>query len=144
MKRSNKKILIFIALAGLGGLMVLGYILGQKEIKMEQIMERPVEMVSRISIENGENIINLDEATQMRSGIVTDTLRDQAVPASAIVWLEGKSWVYVQKDPNHFVRREVFPKRVVQPGDKIVIMGPQIFLSEEFRSQIKVGEEENK
>ncbi|MDE2309629.1 MAG: multidrug transporter, partial [Betaproteobacteria bacterium] len=73
------------------------------------------------------------------------------VPQSALVWWQGKAWIYVQKDNEHFVRREVPTDQPVEngfvvrsglmPDAAIVIGGAQMLLSEEFRSQIQVGEE---
>lgn len=73
------------------------------------------------------------------------------VPQSALVWWQGKAWIYVQKDDEHFVRREVPTDQPVEngfivrsgllPNATIVIGGAQVLLSEEFRSQIQVGEE---
>ncbi len=71
------------------------------------------------------------------------------VPASAVVWWQGKAWVYVQQGPDRFVRREVPTESPVQDGwfvanglapeDRLVVSGAQLLLSEEFRSQIQVG-----
>ena len=73
------------------------------------------------------------------------------VPQSALVWWQGKAWIYAQKDDEHFVRREVPTDQPVEngfvvhsglmPNATIVIGGAQMLLSEEFRSQIQVGEE---
>lgn len=74
-----------------------------------------------------------------------------AVPASAVVFTEGRAWAYVQTSPTTFVRREV-PTDVRGPagthiapaiaaGTPVVVRGAQQLLSEEFRSQIAVGEE---
>jgi len=60
------------------------------------------------------------------------------VPSSAVVWHEGKPWVYVQMSPNTFVRRERGNARV---GERVVVTGAEILLSEEIKSQIQVGEE---
>lgn len=73
------------------------------------------------------------------------------VPDSAVVWWQGKAWVYVQKDTGPFARREIPTDRPVQngwfiekgfsAGDRLVTSGAQLLLSEEFRAQIQVGEE---
>lgn len=73
------------------------------------------------------------------------------VPSSAVVWWEGKAWIYVQKAPEHFARRDIptenplengwFLMRGFTPEDQIVVNGAQLLLSEEFRAQIQVGEE---
>ena len=72
------------------------------------------------------------------------------VPAAAVVWWQGKAWVYVQTDPNHFVRRELSTETPVPEGwfvgtglaagDSIVVRGAQLLLSEEFRAQIQVSQ----
>lgn len=72
------------------------------------------------------------------------------VPAGAVVRQSGKAWVYVQTSEEQFARREVALEeplaegrftRSLSAGDRIVIIGAQTLLSEEFKSQIQVGEE---
>ncbi len=73
------------------------------------------------------------------------------VPTDAQVWYGGQSWVYIQLDKNRFTRRAVsrqasgndgfYVTRGFKPGDAIVVRGAQLLLSEEFRAQIKSGEE---
>jgi multidrug efflux pump subunit AcrA (membrane-fusion protein) len=72
------------------------------------------------------------------------------VPSAAVVWWQGKPWVYVQKDDDHFTRREVPPQSPLpegwfaaegfKAGEKVVVSGAQVLLSEEFKSQIKEDE----
>ncbi len=76
------------------------------------------------------------------------------LPASAVLWWQGKSWVYVQKDPTHFIRREIslenpskegwFVHQGLSKGDRIVVKGAQLLLSEEFRGQLPMEEEGEK
>ena len=73
------------------------------------------------------------------------------VPLSAVVWWQGKAWIYVQKNGDRFVRREISTEQPVDSGfvvrsgltsnDRVMVDGAQLLLSEEFRSQIQVGEE---
>jgi RND family efflux transporter MFP subunit len=74
------------------------------------------------------------------------------VPRSAVLWQTGKSWVYVQTEKEKFARREVVLEdpasggwftRSLKPGDKVVTRGAQMLLSEEFKSQIKVEDDQN-
>lgn len=74
------------------------------------------------------------------------------VPRSAVIWQAGKTWVYVQTDKEKFARREVVLEdpasdgwftRSLKPGDKVVTRGAQMMLSEEFKSQIRVEDEDN-
>jgi hypothetical protein len=68
------------------------------------------------------------------------------IPSSAIVRLAGKSYVYVQTTANEFVRKEVSLDQPtesgylstghVSVGDRIVVQGAQLLLSEELKSQI--------
>jgi biotin carboxyl carrier protein len=71
------------------------------------------------------------------------------VPRSAVLWQTGKLWVYVQVSKEKFARREIALEdpmaggwftRSLKPGDKIVIRGAQTLLSEEFKSQIQLGD----
>jgi hypothetical protein len=68
------------------------------------------------------------------------------IPSAAIVRLAGKSYVYIQTMANEFVRKEVtldqptgdgyLSTRTVAAGDRVVVQGAQLLLSEEFKSQI--------
>ena len=82
------------------------------------------------------------------------TAQGAVVPLPAIVWWQGRAWAYAQTDAEHFVRREVPTESPVEGGyfvadashigDRVVVAGAQLLLSEEFRSQIEVGEEGGK
>ncbi len=74
------------------------------------------------------------------------------VPRAAVLWQGGKSWVYVQTDKEKFARREVVLEdpattgwftRSLKPDDKVVTRGAQMLLSEEFKSQIRVEDDNN-
>jgi hypothetical protein len=64
------------------------------------------------------------------------------LPTSAVVWSEGKAWVYQQTAPDRFTRRAIATDSPVEnglfigsglaPGDKVVIQGAQTLLSEEL------------
>ena len=68
-------------------------------------------------------------------------IRGVFVPENAVVWSEGKPWVYAQAAADKFARREVpsdtpvangfFVSRGFAPGDKAVTRGAQALLSEE-------------
>jgi len=72
------------------------------------------------------------------------------VPAAAIVWLQGRAWVYVEKAPGQFVRREVpaemplaegwFVAKNLTAGERVVVQGAQILLSEEGRAAVHGSE----
>jgi hypothetical protein len=72
--------------------------------------------------------------------------RGVVIPRIALVRVRGKTYAYVQKSPDQFVRKEVtlydpvaggyFTSVNFAPGDKVVIAGAQTLLSEEFKSQI--------
>jgi hypothetical protein len=72
------------------------------------------------------------------------------VPASAIVWWQGRAWIYVRNSPETFVRREIATDTPAQTGGyvvktlpgnaEVVTQGAQMLLSEEFRSQVQVEE----
>ena len=113
-------------------------------------MDLPIESESRVSTVNGKAVVMLDHRTEAMSGIATTPVKGAAVPYSGVVWLEGKAWAYVEQEPGRFVRSEVVP--APEPDDlrfllktpvhdaQVVRTGAQLLLSEEFRSQIQVGE----
>jgi multidrug efflux pump subunit AcrA (membrane-fusion protein) len=72
------------------------------------------------------------------------------IPRAAVVRQSGRNWVYVQTAADRFTRREValedptaegWFSRSLSPGDRVATTGAQALLSEEFKSQIQVGEE---
>jgi hypothetical protein len=72
---------------------------------------------------------------------VGNLTRGVIVPLSAVLWSEGRTWVYQQTAPNRFVRRALstdipmdqgfFVAQGLSSGDKVVTRGAQALLSEE-------------
>jgi multidrug efflux pump subunit AcrA (membrane-fusion protein) len=72
------------------------------------------------------------------------------IPASAVVWRQGKAWAYLQVNPEGFARRQVptdtpvgqgyFVTENFLAGDRVVLQGAQSLLSEEF---LPKAQEEN-
>ena len=68
------------------------------------------------------------------------------IPASAVVWYGGKTWVYQKQSEERFIRRQVSTEREaddgwfdagnIKSGDEVVTSGAQLLLSEEFKYQI--------
>lgn len=73
------------------------------------------------------------------------------IPRSSILRHGGRSWVYVQTGENQFERRDCelqtptstgwFAIHGVNSGEKVVVEGAQMLLSEELKSQIESEEE---
>ena len=73
------------------------------------------------------------------------------VPASAVVWSEGKAWAYFRTGEQTFARREIetdapapdggYVVKGLPKSTEVVEQGAQLLLSEEFRSRIQVGED---
>ena len=73
---------------------------------------------------------------------VGSPMKGLIVPTSAVVWSEGKAWVYQQTAVDHFTRRAVptdipvekgfFVAEGFSPGQKLVVQGAQALLSEEL------------
>jgi hypothetical protein len=69
-------------------------------------------------------------------------LKGVVIPTSAVVWSEGKAWVYAQVSSDGFARRPMptdvpvdngfFVGEGFSTGDKVVISGAQALLSEEM------------
>lgn len=74
--------------------------------------------------------------------------RGVLIPRSALVRVMGKVYVYIQIAPDQFVRKEASLNNPVEDGyvvtenfsagDRVVVEGAQILLSEEFKSQTAV------
>jgi hypothetical protein len=72
------------------------------------------------------------------------------VPERAIVRASERAWVYVQTGVTNFVRRDLalehpvaegwFVTGGVRPDERVVTTGAQVLLSEERKSEIKVGD----
>ncbi|TAM48567.1 MAG: multidrug transporter [Acidobacteria bacterium] len=72
------------------------------------------------------------------------------VPAAAVVWWQGRAWVYLEEAPGRFVRRAVttdapvpggwFVTAGVAAGSRVVVRGAQMLLSEEGRAAIQGSE----
>lgn len=73
---------------------------------------------------------------------VGTSLKGVVIPTSAVIWSEGKAWVYAQVSPDGFTRTPLttdlpvengfFAAEGFSPGDKIVTVGAQALLSEEM------------
>ena len=71
------------------------------------------------------------------------TVDGVVIPRTAVVSWQGRAWVYVRTTPETFTRREVttnnstgagfFQSEGFSAGDEVVVTGPQMLLSEEFR-----------
>jgi multidrug efflux system membrane fusion protein len=93
---------------------------------------------------NNSLLPGMNVITSMPLGIKS---KGYLVPASSIVWWQGRPWVYLRKNKERFVRREVSTENSVEdgyfvakgfkPGELIVVKGAQTLLSREFQSQIQ-------
>ena len=73
------------------------------------------------------------------------------IPSGAVVWWQGKAWCYVEESPGKFTRRSVatsnpvangwFVTEGIDPDARVVAVGAQTLLSEEFRSQIQADQD---
>ena len=74
------------------------------------------------------------------------------IPQQAVVWWQGQAWVYKQPAPGRFVRQEIetgtqvaggfFVSGGILPGDRVVVSGAQMLLSEELGAQGQAGGED--
>ena len=75
------------------------------------------------------------------------------IPAAAVVRLAGKAYAFTQTGPNEFVRKELTVDQPIDggflaatnfsPGDRLVVQGAQLLLSEEFKSQLAAEAEKS-
>lgn len=72
------------------------------------------------------------------------------IPRSAVVRFGGRPWIYLETGEHTFLRREIslesplaegwFAARGVKTGDRVVVVGAQLLLSEEQKYQIHIGD----
>ena len=89
--------------------------------------------------------VPLSAGTRVVAHVPTSKQSMQAifVPGSAIVWYGGQPWTYVQVAPDRFARHLVpqqspseggyYVEKGMQPGERVVVEGAQLLLSEETR-----------
>jgi hypothetical protein len=73
------------------------------------------------------------------------------IPSGAVVWWQGKAWCYAEEAPGKFTRRAIatsnpvvngwFVAEGIDPDARVVTVGAQTLLSEEFRSQIQADQD---
>lgn len=69
------------------------------------------------------------------------------VPASAVIWWNGKAWAFVRSGRNKFFREEINTSKAaaggwfvgygLKPGDEVVVNGAQQLLSREFNRHVQ-------
>lgn len=72
------------------------------------------------------------------------------IPRAAVTRFNGKPWIYLQTGADTFLRREIslerplaegwFAAQDMKPGDRVVVGGAQLLLSEEQKYQIHMGD----
>lgn len=72
------------------------------------------------------------------------------VPTAAVVWWQGRAWIYTRHDPTHFVRRQLPDGDAMTDGwfvpggfankEPVVVAGAQLLFSEELRAQLQGDE----
>lgn len=75
-----------------------------------------------------------------------DSATGVVVPQSAVIWQSGRAWVYRLEGSDRFVRIDVTDHQdygadwrvqgTLQPGERVVVKGAQLLLSEERKQQI--------
>jgi hypothetical protein len=73
------------------------------------------------------------------------------VPASSVVWWQGRAWIYLRTGPQTFTRHEMPTDVPAADGGyvvsglptraELVTQGAQLLLSEELRARIQIGDE---
>ncbi|CEG10552.1 efflux transporter, RND family, MFP subunit [Afipia felis] len=81
-----------------------------------------------------------------------DAVEGTLIPAASIVWLQGRAWIYRRTEPNTFTRIAISTDQSTPDGGyfvgglpldvQVVTRGAQSLLSEEFRAQLRVGEDQ--
>jgi hypothetical protein len=115
--------------------------------------EAPIAGASKVTPrDDATPLLELPEDAVAQAGIETRSLegRTFALPSSALVRSDGRTWVYFAMENGKFSREEVTPEANREsgawklegeaPSTKLVTVGAQTLLSEEMKSQISVGD----
>jgi RND family efflux transporter MFP subunit len=96
-----------------------------------------------------ENSIGLRPGAAVMARVQGAEKQGVVVPREAVVYFDGKPWVYLQTDKDTFVRRPVatdsardggfFVTSGMSGGQRIVTTGAQTLLSEELKSNIQIS-----
>ncbi|MGA2175712.1 MAG: hypothetical protein ABSH38_12095 [Verrucomicrobiota bacterium] len=100
-----------------------------------------------LRIDHADAALAPGAAVAARLGIPGPAQSGVALPDSAIVRFNGKTWIYLAGTDNKFTRREVtldspleqgwFTTNGCAPGDRAVVQAAQLLLSEEQKAQIQ-------
>jgi len=131
-------------------------------LKAELLDESPVSD----SVGNARTFFFIaDHHPQLRQGMLLDAwlntdsevVSGVLIPASAVIWQSGQSWVYVETESYRYVRHAVdlkyhaqtqqqgeawFVSTGVKAGQRIVVKGAGLLLSEEFHWQIPTEDDD--
>jgi hypothetical protein len=87
----------------------------------------------------------LQPGASVRVGLATGrSVEGARIPASALVWWQGRAWVFIRSGTGDFERREIPVDRIdhastlqanLDAGTEVVVQGAQVLLSEELRAQ---------
>ncbi len=139
MASTGNKIRVKVA-AGVSLFLFLGLLfLVEWRRKGMEAGQQPISPAPRVRLKEGAKVVVMDKSIQTQSGIKV-LLLEGAVPLSAQVWLNGENWVYVEKASGEFEKVKVSRAK---PGDRIVIQGGQMLLSEEFRQLMPANEDDD-
>ncbi len=91
------------------------------------------------SIKAGMNVtVWIPQSHAIQTGVI--------IPESSLAWHHGQAFVFIKQDEEHFIHRNIkdplkvakgyFVAEQLVEGEDIVVIGTQMLLSHEFRSQI--------
>ena len=155
MKVFLKRLLLLALTIGISALLVFAFLEGRKALQAEREREMPVKIPPRLKkLSSGETLVTLEKEALKQAGI---TARRGSVtsnghliaPLSSLLRYEGRTFVYVEIATGEFMRKPVIVTSITDRGWEIsgpsvdaavVVTGSALLLSEELKSQIKVGD----
>lgn len=85
------------------------------------------------------NVVAFLPVGKMDTGVV--------IPESAVIWMNGKSWVFLKIGKGEFVKKDIrtndsvaggwFIDHGIKPGDEVVVKGAQLLLSQQMKSNMQ-------
>ncbi len=147
------RVVLVLAVFSAAALLIWGHRLGKEALSREAQGEKTIAPAAGIQKgPHGEIFVELSQSAMELAEIRTEVLKEQGpyflLPRSAVLRQDGTAWTYAEAAPGRYERKGVRPIELadqgwlvqkVSPQNRVVTQGAQLLLSEELKSNIRVG-----
>jgi hypothetical protein len=152
-KMKTGRLVLVLAVFSAAALLIWAYRMGKEARRLEAQGEETIAPAAGIQKgPHGEIFVELSPAAVELADIRTEVLKPLGagflLPRSAVLRQDGTAWTYTEAAPGRYERKEIRPIELAGPGwivrrispqNRVVTQGAQLLLSEELKSNIRVG-----